>query len=68
MLNPIKRVFVPKPQAAAPVAAAAQPSPPKATKPIPVLDELPSPDMVEKDSDSVWAEFDSVRPQHTARK
>lgn len=68
MLNPIKRVFVPKPQAAAPVAVAAQPPAPKATKPMPILDELPAPEMVEKDSDSVWAEFDSVRPQHIARK
>lgn len=60
MLNPIKRVFVPKPRVQAPEAAAPQPAPPP--KRAATFDELPSPDMEEKDSDSVWAEFDSVKP------
>lgn len=73
MLNPIKRIWTPKaaPQAqptAVPEAVASEPAfqapAAAATKP-PItrnvlFDELPSPDMEEKNSDSVWAVFDSV--------
>jgi hypothetical protein len=59
MLNPIKRVFVPKAPAAVPAAA---PEQPQNVRPKPRFDELPSPEMEEKDSDSIWAEFDSVKP------
>lgn len=87
MLNPIKRVWVPK-AASAPApdpapAPALSTSPPTATpsavvptvappaaEPIPskrgmLFDELPEPEVTEKFSDSVWAEFDSVIPQST---
>lgn len=62
MINPIKRVFVPKPADKPPVPSALQKAAPPATKPISLFDELPQPDMEEKDTDSIWAEFDSVRP------
>lgn len=71
MLNPIKRVWVPKkpiaqsePQAqttapvgAAPVGPAEETTTSKRGM---LFDELPKPDVTEKCTDSVWAEFDSV--------
>lgn len=68
MLNPIKRIWVPK---KAPEAAKAPESAPTATPsavPVPrptsgrnpLFDELPSPDMEEKNSDSIWAAFETV--------
>jgi hypothetical protein len=76
MLNPIKRVWVPKkaplptqgPSAAPTVAA----TPAPASRPLngrnPLFDELPSPDMEEKNSDSIWAAFDSVYKPQVERK
>lgn len=68
MLNPIKRVWVPK-KVEAPPAAAPAPTPiqaPPAPKPLPshnmLFDEVPEPEVEEKNSDSIWAEFDSVLP------
>jgi hypothetical protein len=68
MLPPIKRVFVPKPAAKPPEVAAAKPPVPAGHKPLPGLNELPAPDMDEKNSDSVWAEFESVKQQPIPRK
>jgi len=67
MHNPIKRVWVPKsaPTVAAPLAAQKPASP--VIEPVPsrrggLFDELPEPEVEEKSSDSIWAEFDSVLP------
>lgn len=77
MLNPIKRVWVPKKtdaaQAAVPTDASVQatqaipaapspeaPKPAAAPKRHGLFEELPEPDVEERNSDSVWAEFDSV--------
>lgn len=76
MLNPIKRVWVPKKSAAeAPVQA---PEPPASPTPVPsiapeaaettpsrrgiLFEELPEPEVSEKFSDSVWAEFGTEIP------
>lgn len=70
MFKPIKRIFVPKhlalqplqpaPEAPAPTATpAAAPAP---SKPNVLFDELPQAEMEEKNSDSIWAAFDSVHP------
>ena len=70
MFKPIKRIFVPK-------HLALQPVEPVATLPVAVpasgrgpalFDELPQPDMEEKNSDSIWAAFDSVLPMDTEHK
>jgi hypothetical protein len=68
MLPPIKRVFVPKPRPLLPEAVEAKPPAPVTYKPKPGFNELPAPDMEEKNSDSVWAEFESVKPAHVPRK
>lgn len=72
MLNPIKRIWVPKkaPERAAPVVPDALPDPvepPMATSQAPKParhtsfdNAMPEPDVEEKNSDSIWAEFDSV--------
>jgi hypothetical protein len=68
MLNPIKRTWVPKiAPTKAPEIAPAPITPPqklqtaKATAGLGArFDELPSPDMEEKNSDSIWAAFESV--------
>jgi hypothetical protein len=76
MLNPIKRIWVPK---KAPVEAqtpAPAPTAPQNTAPAPrpaggrnvLFDELPSPDMEEKNSDSIWAAFESVHKPEIERK
>jgi hypothetical protein len=73
MLNPIKRIWVPKkPPIEKP---AVEPTPPVATptrKHVggsgPLFDELPSPDMEEKNSDSIWAAFESVHTPEIERK
>jgi hypothetical protein len=76
MINPIKRIWVPKkaPEQAQPASSV----PPPATKALAgtqptsargaLFDELPSPEMEEKNSDSIWAAFDSVRAQEIERK
>jgi hypothetical protein len=69
MINPIKRIWVPKkaPEKAQPTEPTATPKARSGTKPTSgrgaLFDELPSPDMEEKNSDSIWAAFDSVRAQ-----
>jgi len=76
MLNPIKRIWVPKK-----TAEKEQPAEPALTAtpkagsgkqptrgPRALFDELPSPDMEEKNSDSIWAAFDSVRAPEIERK
>lgn len=76
MLNPIKRVWTPKSPPAEPVSQAAAPvatptpSPDSSSlaEPTPskrgmLFDELPEPEVSEKFSDSVWAEFGSQIPQ-----
>ncbi len=74
MLNPIKRIWVPKkPAAEVPVpesapGAATTPAPRPAGGRGPLFDELPSPDMEEKNSDSIWAAFDSVHVPEIERK
>jgi hypothetical protein len=76
MFNPIKRIWVPKkPVTEAPVP---EPVPAAATKPVqtpkpvgsrsPLFDELPAPDMEEKNSDSIWAAFESVHVPEIERK
>lgn len=76
MLNPIKRVWVPK--KAAPEAQTPAPVPTALQKAVPaprpaggrnvLFDELPSPDMEEKNSDSIWAAFDSVHKPEIEHK
>jgi hypothetical protein len=68
MLPPIKRVFVPKPTAALPEPTTAKPAAAPSAKPLPGFNELPTPEMEEKNSDSVWAEFESVKQQTVPRK
>jgi hypothetical protein len=70
MFKPIKRIFVPKHLALQPVAPAVLPSaaPPVSSKPNALFDELPQPEMVEKNSDSIWAAFDSVHPLEIERE
>jgi hypothetical protein len=72
MHNPIKRVWVPKKAQAiaapvTPVALAIPAVPPvdvqqapKRPRTISFDNEMPEPDVEEKNSDSIWAEFDSV--------
>jgi hypothetical protein len=76
MINPIKRIWVPKKtpvqeQPVEPAPAATQKGTPelrpKGNRPA-VFDELPSPDMEEKNSDSIWAAFDSVHVPGIERK
>jgi hypothetical protein len=74
MNKPIKRIWVP-PQApakalqavpsvsglpTAPVAAVNEPLQATPVRRNMLFEELPEPEMVEKDSDSIWAEFDSI--------
>jgi hypothetical protein len=76
MLNPIKRIWVPK--KAPEQLPAAGPTPTASPKAAPtakpaagrnaLFDELPSPDMEEKNSDSIWAAFDSVHVPEIERK
>jgi hypothetical protein len=76
MLNPIKRVWVPKNAPAQAQTAATAPTPTAKPAPAgrstngrnPLFDELPSPDMEEKNSDSIWAAFDSVYTPEIERK
>jgi hypothetical protein len=62
MLNPIKRVWVPK-QAESPPATPSAAPPQVAPKALiasnGLFDDMPEPEVVEKNSDSIWAEFDS---------
>ena len=76
MLNPIKRIWAPKKapvkaQVAEPTPTATMQSAP-ATRPTggrgALFDELPSPDMEEKNSDSIWAAFESVHTPEIERK
>jgi hypothetical protein len=68
MLKPIKRIFVPKHLALQPLEPAVTPPAVAATaaaatttsKPNALFDALPQPEMEEKNSDSIWAAFDSV--------
>jgi hypothetical protein len=68
MFKPIKRIFVPRhlalqplePAVAPPAAQATAPAAPTASKPNALFDELPQPEMEEKNSDSIWAAFESV--------
>lgn len=67
MHNPIKRVWVPRsaPSASAPLAAPELL--PSVIEPVSsmrsgMFEELPEPEVEEKSSDSIWAEFDSVLP------
>jgi hypothetical protein len=60
MLNPIKRVWVPKkPQQAAQTTVDGISSPPQNSKLASYFDGLPEPDVEEKTSDSVWAAFET---------
>lgn len=78
MLKPIKRVWVPRAAASAASAAAAS----SVTAAVPaakahapttatagqVFNELPETEVQERDSDSVWAEFESVYARASANK
>jgi hypothetical protein len=72
MLNPIKRIWVPKKPAPAATEPAPATTPAQSAKPAgssnPLFDELPSPDMEEKNSDSIWAAFESVHTPEIERK
>ncbi len=76
MINPIKRIWVPKkaPEKEQPTEPAPKVTPKagSGTKPTSgrgaLFDELPSPDMEEKNSDSIWAAFDSVHAPEIERK
>ena len=71
MLRPIRRVWVPpKPMPSAPAAPAvdAGPLPPPAAAPRQVFGVLPETEVEERDSDSIWAEFDSVYAKSAANK
>lgn len=67
MLKPIKRVWIPKAAPAKP-ADPVQQTPPAPVRRNMLFDEMPQPDAQEKNSDSVWAEFDSVPPLEDKRK
>ena len=64
MLNPIKRVWVPKkPISENPQAPAdAQTASTNVAKHSVYFEEVPEPEVVEKFSDSVWAAFESIKP------
>lgn len=63
MLNPIKRVWVPKkPLQTAKTAADGIGNPPQTFKLASYFDGLPEPDVEEKTSDSVWAAFETDAP------
>ena len=72
MLNPIKRVWVPKPRATPEVEAPAQPPVATAADDSAVHEtpqrrgvlyaEIPEPDVEEKATESIWAAFNSVLP------
>ena len=72
MLNPIKRVWVPK-KASTPLASSAPVAAPAAA-PITekyrnlLFDEMPQPETEEKNTDSIWAEFDTVHPPEIEQK
>lgn len=78
MFKPIKRIFVPKNLALQPIQQAVEvttPTPAATPAPAPVprksnalFDELPQPEMEEKNSDSIWAAFDSVHPLDIERE
>jgi hypothetical protein len=76
MLNPIKRVWVPKKTSTEAQTPAPVPTTPQKSVPTPrpiggrnvLFDELPSPDMEEKNSDSIWAAFESVHKPEIERK
>ena len=77
MFKPIKRIFIPKHLALQPMGPKAEPTPAPVPAPAPAatpakpqarFDELPQPDMVEKNSDSVWAAFESVHPLEIDRE
>ncbi len=74
MHNPIKRAWVPK-RAPTPAAHAASVAPPSAVQPVATPqrgarfgDDMPEPDVEEKNSDSVWAAFDSVLSREAESK
>jgi hypothetical protein len=75
MLNPIKRVWVPPKKVDAPPAAesaavpvgATEPAKPAKTRNV-LFDDMPEPEVEERNSDSVWAEFDTVQPVHVKIK
>jgi hypothetical protein len=64
MLNPIKRVWVPKKPATEtpPVPVEAQSQPAEVAKQNVYFEEVTEPEVVEKFSDSVWAAFESIKP------
>jgi hypothetical protein len=74
MLNPIKRVWIPKKVEAsvpaAPIAATVKPQPaPKRQQPRNGLfDAVPEPEVEEKNSDSIWAEFTTQCSPETQNK
>ena len=76
MLNPIKRIWVPKKAPTEAQTPEPVPTAPATTVPAPrpagarnvLFDELPSPDMEEKNSDSIWAAFESVHKPEIERK
>jgi hypothetical protein len=74
MLNPIKRTWVPKKVETPPaVAPAATPNSTQATPKAPParnasFNEVPEMDVEEKNSDSVWAEFETVYPPEVQHK
>lgn len=59
MLNPIKRVWVPRALVAQVLPAQPAPAAPPSVFD-PLLHTLPVPQSVEKNSDSIWAAFESV--------
>lgn len=72
MLNPIKRVWVPKPRATAAVEAPAQAPTAAALDAVAeheaahrrgvLYGEIPEPEVEEKATESIWAAFNSVLP------
>jgi hypothetical protein len=68
MLRPIKRVWVP-PTPASALEATAAVSPAKAPAAAKqVFSESPETEVQERDSDSIWAEFESVYARASANK
>ena len=72
MFKPIKRIFIPKHLALQPLEPATDLAPatrlPPASKPNALFNPLPQPDMEEKNSDSIWAAFESIHPLDIDRK
>jgi hypothetical protein len=66
MFNPIKRIWIPPHARPAQPAAVAQQTPEAPEPDDYFLNALPEPEVEEKDTDSIWAEFNSAHGTFTS--